>query len=211
MKPEEILPILENGVKAGCTEALFTFGELPEEVPEYRRWLKELGYSSTLEYLLFLCEAAIDIGILPHTNAGIMTRSELKALKPLNASMGLMLESTAALDAHKDCPGKLPELGLKLWEARLRIPYYRHSCRDRGERRQGESLEAIAGLHREYGHIQEVIIQFYPKIRNTYGKLSEPAVEKWLILCALPGRSFLLTWQCRLPKPYRPKALVARG
>ena len=81
MKPEEIIPILENGVKAGCTEALFTFGERAEEVPEYRKWLKELGYSSTLEYLLFLCETAIDIGILPHTNAGIMTRSELKALK----------------------------------------------------------------------------------------------------------------------------------
>ena len=87
MKPEEILPVLENGAKAGCTEALFTFGEFPDEVPEYRNWLKELGYSSTLEYLLFLCEAAIDIGILPHTNAGIMTLSELKALKPLNASM----------------------------------------------------------------------------------------------------------------------------
>ena len=54
MKPEEILPVLENGAKAGCTEALFTFGEFPDEVPEYRNWLKELGYSSTLEYLLFL-------------------------------------------------------------------------------------------------------------------------------------------------------------
>ena len=78
MRPEEIIPILENGVKAGCTEALFTVGEYAEEVPGYGKWLKKLGYSSTLEYLLFLCETAIDIGILPHTNAGIMTRPELK-------------------------------------------------------------------------------------------------------------------------------------
>ena len=125
MKPEEIIPILERGVKAGCTEALFTFGEYPDEVPEYREWLKKLGYSSTLEYLVFLCEKAIDVGILPHTNAGIMTGQELETLKPLNASMGLMLESTAALIAHKDCPGKVPELRLDtIREAgRLKIPY----------------------------------------------------------------------------------------
>jgi FO synthase subunit 1 len=78
-----------------------------------------------LEYVLFLCETAIDIGILPHTNAGIMTRPELKALKPLNASMGLMLESTAVLDAHENCPGKVPERRLEtIREAgRLKIPY----------------------------------------------------------------------------------------
>ena len=91
MKPAEVISILENGVKAGCTEALFTFGEYAEEVPGYNLMLEEIGYSSTLDYLLFLCETAIDIGILPHTNAGVMTRSELEALKPLNASMGLML------------------------------------------------------------------------------------------------------------------------
>ena len=108
MRPEEIIPILKNGVKAGCTEVLFTFGEYPEEVSGYEKLLKELGYSSTLEYLLFLCETAIDLGILPHTNVGIMNRSELETLKPLNASMGLMLESMATLVAHENCCGKAP-------------------------------------------------------------------------------------------------------
>jgi FO synthase subunit 1 len=183
MTPEEIIPILENGVKAGCTEALFTFGEYAEEVPEYREWLKELGYSSTLEYLLFLCETAIDTGILPHTNAGIMTRFELEALKPLNASMGLMLESTAVLDAHKDCPGKIPERRLDtIREAgKLQIPYTTGLLIGIGEKREDriESLEAIAGLHREYGHIQEVIIQnFAPKAGTAMEHFPEPAAEE---------------------------------
>jgi FO synthase subunit 1 len=183
MKPEEIIPILENGVKAGCTEALFTFGEYAEDVPEYREWLKELGYSSTLEYILFLCETAIEIGILPHTNAGIMTRSELEALKPLNASMGLMLESTATLEAHKDCPGKIPERRLDtIREAgKLQIPYTTGLLVGIGEKREDrvESLEAIAGLHREYGHIQEVIIQnFAPKPGTPMENFPEPAIEE---------------------------------
>ncbi|RXA19508.1 7,8-didemethyl-8-hydroxy-5-deazariboflavin synthase subunit CofG [Methanosarcina sp. MSH10X1] len=217
MKPEEILPVLENGVKAGCTEALFTFGEFPEEVPEYRKWLKELGYSSTLEYLLFLCETAIEIGILPHTNAGVMTRSELKALKPLNASMGLMLESTAILDAHKDCPGKLPELRLDtIREAgKLRIPYTTGLLVGIGERRGDriESLEAIADLHRKYGHIQEVIIQnFAPKPGTPMEAFPEPAVEEMIDTIKLarqilpPGVAVQVA-----PNLIDPKALIAKG
>lgn len=183
MRPEEVIPILEKGVEAGCTEALFTFGEYADEVPEYREWLKELGYSSTLEYLLFLCEKAIDIGILPHTNAGIMARPELEALKPLNASMGLMLESTAALNAHKDCPGKVPERRLDtIREAgRLKIPYTTGLLVGIGERREEriQSLEAIASLHREYGHIQEVIIQnFTPKPGTPMENFPEPTIEE---------------------------------
>lgn len=183
MKPKEIISVLENGVKAGCTEALFTFGEYAEDVPEYKKWLRELGYSSTLEYLLFLCETAIDIGILPHTNAGIMTRSELEALKPFNASMGLMLESTATLDAHKDCPGKVPELRLNtIREAgRLQIPYTTGVLIGIGETREDriQSFEAIASLHKKYGHIQEIIIQnFAPKPGTAMEKFPEPTVEE---------------------------------
>jgi 7,8-didemethyl-8-hydroxy-5-deazariboflavin synthase len=193
MKPEEIIPILERGVKAGCTEALFTFGERPDEVPEYREWLKKLGYSSTLEYLVFLCEKAIDIGILPHTNAGIMTGQELETLKPLNASMGLMLESTAALIAHKDCPGKVPELRLDtIREAgRLKIPYTTGLLVGIGENREDriKSLEAISGLHREYGHIQEVIIQnFAPKPGTLMESFSEPSIADMVDTVSLARR-----------------------
>ena len=217
MKPEEIIPILENGVKAGCTEALFTFGEYAEEVPEYREWLKELGYSSTLEYLLFLCETAIDIGILPHTNAGIMTRSELEALKPLNASMGLMLESTAILDAHKDCPGKVPELRLDtIREAgKLQIPYTTGLLVGIGEKREDriESLEAIAGLHREYGHIQEVIIQnFAPKPGTPMENFPEPTIEEMVDTVSLARQILPPDVAVQVaPNLIDPKALISKG
>ena len=183
MRPEEIIPILENGVKTGCTEVLFTFGEYAEEVPGYKKLLKELGYSSTLEYLLFLCETAIEIGILPHTNAGIMNGSELETLKPLNASMGLMLESTATLVAHENCCGKAPERRLHtIREAgKLQIPYTTGLLVGIGEKREDriKSLEIIADLHREYGHIQEVIIQnFVPKPGTPMENFPEPTVEE---------------------------------
>ncbi len=217
MRPGEILPVLEKGANAGCTEALFTFGEYAEEVSEYRKWLKELGYSSTLEYLLILCEAAIDIGILPHTNAGIMTRSELKALKPLNASMGLMLESTATLDAHKDCPGKLPELRLNtIREAgKLQIPYTTGLLIGIGEKREDriESLEAIASLHREYGHIQEVIIQnFAPKPGTTMENFPAPSIEEMIDTICLARQVLPSDIAVQVaPNLIDPKALIAKG
>ncbi len=217
MKPGEILPVLENGVKAGCTEALFTFGEDAEEVPEYRKWLEELGYSSTLEYFCFLCETAIEIGILPHTNAGIMTRSELKALKPLNASMGLMLESTATLDAHKDCPGKVPELRLEtIREAgKLQIPYTTGLLVGIGEKREDriESLKAIADLHREYGHIQEVIIQnFAPKPGTAMENFPAPTVEQMIDTIVLARQILPPDVAVQVaPNLIDPKALIAKG
>lgn len=217
MKSAEVISILENGVRAGCTEALFTFGELAEEVPGYSLMLEELGYSSTLEYVIFLCETAIDIGILPHTNAGIMTRSELKALKPLNASMGLMLESTAVLDAHKDCPGKVPERRLEtIREAgKLEIPYTTGLLIGIGESRGDriESLEEIADLQREYGHIQEVIIQnFAPKPGTVMENFHEPAVEEMmdavsLAVGILPDNVAVQV----APNLIDPRALITKG
>jgi 7,8-didemethyl-8-hydroxy-5-deazariboflavin synthase len=217
MKPEEIIPVLKNGVKAGCTEALFTFGEHAEDVPEYRKWLKELGYSSTLEYLLFLSETAIDIGILPHTNAGIMTRSELKALKPLNASMGLMLESTAVLDAHKDCPGKVPELRLDtIREAgKLQIPYTTGLLIGIGETREDriKSLEAIADLHKAYGHIQEVIIQnFAPKPGTAMENFPEPTIEEMTDAIMLARQILPIDVAVQVaPNLIDPKSLISKG
>jgi len=217
MKPEEVVPILEKGAKAGCTEALFTFGEYAEEVPGYREWLKELGYSSTLEYLIFLCETAIDIGILPHTNAGIMTRSELRALKPLNASMGLMLETTAILEAHKDCPGKVPERRLEtIREAgKLKIPYTTGLLVGIGEslKDRTESLEAIAGLHREYGHIQEVIIQnFSPKTGTPMENFPGPTVEEMMDTVALARKVLPNDVAVQVaPNLIDPKTLIVKG
>ncbi|WP_440947995.1 7,8-didemethyl-8-hydroxy-5-deazariboflavin synthase CofG [Methanosarcina sp. T3] len=217
MKPAEAISILENGVRAGCTEALFTFGEYAEEMPGYGLMLEELGYSSTLDYLLFLCETAIEIGILPHTNAGVMTRSELEALKPFNASMGLMLESTATLEAHKDCPGKIPERRLEtIREAgKLQIPYTTGLLIGIGESREDriESLGAIASLHREYGHIQEVIIQnFAPKPGTLMENFPEPTVEEMMDAVVLARRILPPDVSVQVaPNLIDPKALIGKG
>ncbi|WP_135606064.1 7,8-didemethyl-8-hydroxy-5-deazariboflavin synthase CofG [Methanococcoides sp. NM1] len=168
MSVEEIIPILKNGKEAGCTEALFVFGEYAEEVPEYRKELKKMGYSSTIEYVTELCELAIEIGLLPHTNAGILNRRELEMLKPLNVSMGLMLETTAELKAHCESPGKAPSKRIEMIRTagELRIPFTTGILVGIGESIEDRkhSLETIASIHKEFGHIQEVIIQnFMPK------------------------------------------------
>ncbi|AAM04905.1 biotin synthase [Methanosarcina acetivorans C2A] len=217
MKPAEVISILKNGVRAGCTEVLFTFGEYAEEMPGYNLMLDEIGYSSTLDYLLFLCETAIETGILPHTNAGVMTRSELEALKPLNASMGLMLESTASLEAHKDCPGKIPERRLEtIREAgKLQIPYTSGLLIGIGESREDriESLEAITSLHREYGHIQEVIIQnFAPKPGTPMESFPEPTVEEMMDAVVLARHVLPSDVSVQVaPNLIDPKALIGKG
>ncbi|MDD2440142.1 MAG: 7,8-didemethyl-8-hydroxy-5-deazariboflavin synthase subunit CofG [Methanosarcinaceae archaeon] len=217
LKPEEVISILKTGVKAGCTEALFTFGEYAEEVAEYKRWLKALGYSSTNEYLVSLCEIAIDMGILPHTNAGVMTRAELKALKPVNASMGLMLETTAELEAHKNCPGKVPELRLKtLREAgKLEIPYTTGLLIGIGESRENriEALKEISKLQEKYAHIQEVIIQnFAPKPGTLMENWPAPTKEEMTETVTLASQ--LLPEEVSVqvaPNLIDPKALVKKG
>ncbi|WP_048171554.1 7,8-didemethyl-8-hydroxy-5-deazariboflavin synthase subunit CofG [Methanosarcina siciliae] len=217
MKPAEVTSILKNGVRAGCTEALFTFGEYAEEVPGYNLMLDEIGFSSTLDYLLFLCETAVEMGILPHTNAGVMTRSELEALKPLNASMGLMLESTATLEAHKDCLGKIPECRLEtIREAgKLQIPYTSGLLIGIGEDREDriESLEALASLHREYGHIQEVIIQnFAPKPGTPMENYPEPTVGEMMDAVVLARQILPSDVSIQVaPNLINPKTLIGKG
>jgi FO synthase subunit 1 len=168
MSPDEVKRILRRGAEAGCTEALFTFGEHPEEVNGFLPWLEKSGYTSILEYCYAMAEEAIKIGLLPHTNAGIMTAKEMKYLSEVNASMGLMLETTAVIPAHRNCPGKEPARRIAMIEeaGRLQIPFTTGLLLGIGETRSDrrESLEVIAGLHRRYDHIQEVIIQnFCPK------------------------------------------------
>lgn len=168
MSKDEVESILIQGKNAGCTEALFTFGERAEEVGSFRARLEVSGYDSIIDYVKDLCEMAISAGLLPHTNAGVMDRHELKLLKPLNASMGLMLETVEAIEAHKDCEGKEPQLRIQTIEeaGRLEIPFTTGLLigigESKGSRRQ--SLETIASIHEKFGHIQEVIIQnFLPK------------------------------------------------
>jgi FO synthase subunit 1 len=132
-------------------------------VPGFGAELEAVGAKSVLGYCRRLCLDAIERGLLPHTNAGVLDGDELASLGEVNASMGLMLETTARVKAHEGSPGKDPEARLAMIGAagRRRIPFTTGLLLGIGETAADrlESLEAIAGLHRRYGHIQEVILQ----------------------------------------------------
>ncbi|HIE32129.1 MAG TPA: 7,8-didemethyl-8-hydroxy-5-deazariboflavin synthase subunit CofG [Methanosarcinales archaeon] len=168
MTVEEIEQILKQGARFGCTEALFTFGEKPEEHQIFREWIGEIGYFSIIDYLVDLCELAIEYGLLPHSNPGVMDFRDIKRLKPLNASMGLMLETTADLPAHEGCAGKILSERIKAIEnaGKLKMPFTTGLLIGIGESMEDRvhSLYTIRELHLRYRHIQEVIIQpFSPK------------------------------------------------
>jgi FO synthase subunit 1 len=195
LSPKEVEDILLRGAGSGCTEALFTFGEKPENLKGYLDRLGQIGYDSTLDYLADMCRMAINIGLLPHCNPGVLTYEELEIQKPLNASMGLMLETTAVVDAHKDSPGKIPDVRIRTIEdaGRLRIPFTTGLLIGIGETQKDriDSLNVINSLHRKYGHIQEVIIQnFTPKPGTKMADHPPPALEQ-LIRTVDQARSIL--------------------
>lgn len=166
MKPEEVKTLLSKA--KGASEALFTFGEKPDVYDDVRRKLKAMGYSNFLEFVRDMNELAVKMGFLPHTNAGVLSYSELKMLKTWNASMGLMLEQAVELECHSMSPGKRPEERIKTIKnaGKLRIPFTTGILIGIGETHYDRlySLEIIKDIHENYGHIQEVIIQpFSPK------------------------------------------------
>jgi FO synthase subunit 1 len=168
LAPSRAEETLEQGAALGCTEALFTFGERPGLEPGFSEYLSGFGFQDILSYCHCLCERSISAGLLPHTNAGILSYEEMEALREVNASMGLMLETTAKVDAHRRSPGKDPAVRVAMLEdaGKLRIPFTTGLLLGIGETMEDreESLMVIRDLHRRYGHIQEVIIQnFCPK------------------------------------------------
>ena len=170
MTPEQIVDVARAGGRLGCTEALFTLGERPEQrYPEAKDWLRRRGYSTTLQYLADMCKLVIEeTSLLPHANPGTMSRREMASLQPYNPSMGLMLESTserlyAEGGPHEFAPSKRPRVRLRTIEiaGQLRTPFTTGILIGIGETRQEriDSIMAIRHLHKEHGHIQEVIIQ----------------------------------------------------
>jgi 7,8-didemethyl-8-hydroxy-5-deazariboflavin synthase len=175
------LLLLEQGSHASCSEALFTMGECPWAVPGFESILANVGVADLLDYLVELCELALEFGLLPHTNAGLLGQDDLRRLQPYNASMGLMLETTALLDAHAKSPGKRPDLRLQYMAmaGRQRIPFTTGILVGIGESMQDrvDALTEIAHLHRAFGHIQEVIIQpLDPKAGTALEKARLPGI-----------------------------------
>ncbi|HEV8227611.1 MAG TPA: 7,8-didemethyl-8-hydroxy-5-deazariboflavin synthase CofG [Methylomirabilota bacterium] len=170
MTPEQVLALTRAGERLGAKEALFSLGDRPEAIfPEYREFLNRMGHVTTLGYLRQVCELVTkETGLLPHANPGLMGERDLSALREVNVSMGIMLETLSERLlgpglAHDRAPDKVPSRRLRTigLAGKLAIPFTTGILIGIGETHaeRVHALMAIRELHERYGHIQEVIVQ----------------------------------------------------
>jgi FO synthase len=192
LSADDVLAIARAGAAAGCTEALFTLGDKPElRYRAAREALDALGHETTIDYLQAMCALVLrETGLLPHANPGIMSRSEIAGLRTVSASQGIMLESLSPRlcepgGVHYGSPDKLPEV--RLATLRLageeRVPFTTGILIGIGETRAErlDALFAIRDLHRQFGHIQEVIVQnFRAKPGTKRTEAAEPDLDDLL-------------------------------
>ncbi len=193
MPIDEVAELASAGEALGCTEALFTLGEKPEE--RYRSaagFLSDLGFSSTIEYLHLAAKAVLErSGLIPHINAGALTLEEFSYLKQVSASQGMMIESlNPALRAHHHSPDKIPERRVAaLADAgKAGVPFTTGILVGIGESESDRihALNTISDIASQYGHIQEVIVQnFLPKPHTAMAEQHPPSREEYLRAIAL--------------------------
>ena len=174
MEPNNVVELAKLAKKYHCTEALFVTGERPEDKYELaRNWLKKNNFTSTAEYLIHCSEIVLEQGVFPHTNAGNLTKNEMRELKKTNVSMGLMLENVSARLRGKGMPhesaiSKEPSARLEVLNnaGELKIPMTTGILVGIGETIEEiiDSIFAIKQIHEKFGNVQEVILQnFLPK------------------------------------------------
>ena len=178
--PEEVLEILDGAARRQVKELLVLTGERPEVNPEVRARLREHGHEDFTGYVVWACERALERGLLPHTNLGVLDRADLARLREVPASQGLMLESVSERlmeTVHAGSPTKHPARRLETIRTagELRIPFTSGILVGIGESEEERvaSLEALASVHAEHGHLQEVILQNFVPHQRYYGR--EPA------------------------------------
>lgn len=198
MEPDEILDVARRGAEFGCKEALFTLGDRPEaRWRQAREWLGERGYDSTLSYVRAMAIRVLEqTGLLPHLNPGVMSWSEMSRLKPVAPSMGMMLETTSRRLfetkglAHYGSPDKDPAVRLRVLTdaGRLSIPFTTGLLVGIGETlsERADTLHAIRKSHKEFGHIQEVIVQnFRAKEHTAMAAFPDAGIEDYLATVAV--------------------------
>src|ERR1044071_9941966 len=173
-EPEEVERLIDRAARRQVKELLVLTGEAPDHHPGVRVRLQALGFEDFVAYVVWACERALERGLLPHTNLGVLGRDDLARLRAVTASQGLMLESVNGdLVAHQGSPTKHPEQRLACIAAAedLRIPFTSGILVGIGESEADRmaSLEALAGFE----HLQEVILQNFVPHRRYYGE--EPA------------------------------------
>ncbi len=174
--PDEVERQLDEALKRNTKELLVLTGERPEVNPVVAARLAEWGHDDFTSYVVWACERALERGMLPHTNLGVLSREDLARLREVTASQGLMLESTAERlmeTVHAGSPTKHPAPRMATIEAagELKIPFTSGILVGIGETEDErvESLEALAKLHERYGHLQEVILQNFVPHPRYYG------------------------------------------
>lgn len=212
LTPDEVLDIARAGAAQGCKEALFTLGDRPEDRwPEAKAWLEEAGYDSTLEYVRAMSILVLEeTGLLPHLNPGVMSWAEMNRLKPVAPSMGMMLETTSTRlfsepgRPHHLSPDKDPAVRLRVLEdaGRLNIPFTTGILVGIGESldERADSIIQLRRLHREYGAIQEVIVQnFRAKPRTAMRDVEDVGLAEYL--AAIATTRVVLGPGCRVQAP----------
>ncbi len=203
MELDRALEVVRIGEGMGAKEVLVSTGDRPEaKYDEAREWLRRSGYSSTLEYVLDFEEKALSStrNVMPHTNIGLLSKKEMDQLKPLNASIGLMLENVSErlMDhgmPHEHSPAKNPKARLRMIEdaGSLRIPFTTGILVGIGEtwEERIDSLIAIRKLHERYGHVQEVIVQgFMPEPGTPMSRARPPSLLEVLKTIAIARLMF---------------------
>ncbi len=211
MTEDEVLAVARAGAAAGCREALFTLGDKPElRYKVARDELRSLGCETTLEYLARCARLVLEeTGLLPHVNPGVMTRTELELLRPVSASMGIMLETTSDRLAerggpHWASPDKLPARRLETIRlaGELSIPFTSGILIGIGETREEriDALLALQELGEEHGHVQEVIVQnFRAKPGTRMAAHPEPSLDDHLWTIAAARILLGASWHVQAP------------
>jgi len=221
LSAEEVRAIALAGKAADCKEALFTLGDKPEaRYAAARSALDAAGAATTLDYLARMAQLVLEeTGLLPHLNPGVMEAADLRRLRPVSASMGLMLESASDRlcergGPHFGSPDKVPARRLATLRAagELGIPMTTGLLIGIGETRREriESLLALRTLHESHGHLQELIIQnFKAKPGTKMAGASEPAMEEQLWTVAAARLLFGPSMSIQAPPNLRPEGLAA--
>src|SRR3954469_6941641 len=176
--PDEVERLLDDAARRGVKELLVLTGERPEVNGEVAARLRGYGHDDFTSYVAWACERGLERGLLPHTNLGVLSAQDLARLREVTASQGLMLESVVPdLAVHQGSPTKHPARRLETIRAAgdLRIPFTSGILVGIGEREEERvaALEALAAVHAEHGHLQEVILQNFVPHASYYGR--EPA------------------------------------
>ena len=218
---DEVLDIARAGAKAGCHEALFTLGDKPElRYRAARDELAALGHETTLSYLAEMAKAVLkETGLLPHLNPGLLTRSDLEALRKVSVSQGIMLESASERlsqrgGPHFGSPDKHPARRLATIAAagEAAVPFTSGILIGIGETRREriEALLALRDLHERHGHIQEIIVQnFRAKPGTKMAEAPDPDEADHLWTIALARLVFGPAMNIQAPPNLMPDALEA--